>query len=129
LKKNEFEDCVKIHKKISQDKIFEFMKKNQILVFPALRDSGGIVLLEAMSVGLPSAILDLGGPSQIINNECGIVINSKKKNEDEIANDFYFALKEVINDRNKLKHMSVNCLKRVKIFSWYNKLNKVYENK
>jgi glycosyltransferase involved in cell wall biosynthesis len=129
LKKNEFEDCVKIHKKISQDKIFEFMKKNHVLVFPALRDSGGIVLLEAMSVGLPSAILDLGGPSQIINNECGIVINSKKKNEDEIANDFYFALKEVINDRNKLKHMSVNCLKRVKIFSWYNKLNKVYENK
>jgi glycosyltransferase involved in cell wall biosynthesis len=129
LKKNEFEDCVKIHKKISQDKIFEFMKKNQILLFPALRDSGGIVLLEAMSVGLPSAILALGGPSQIVNNECGIVINPKKKNEDEIANDFYFQLKEIINDRNKLKQMSINCLKRVKIFSWYNKLNKVYENK
>lgn len=129
LSKNGFEDCVKIHKKISYDKIFEFMKKNQLLVFPALRDSGGMVLLEAMSVGLPSAILALGGPSQIVNKECGIVINSTKKNEDEIANDFYFQLIEIINDRNKLKQMSINCLKRVKIFSWYNKLNKVYENR
>ena len=129
LSKNGFEDCVKIHKKISHDKIFEFMKKNQLLVFPALRDSGGMVLLEAMSVGLPSAILALGGPSQIVNKECGIVINSTKKNEDEIANDFYFQLIEIINDRNKLKQMSINCLKRVKIFSWYNKLNKVYENR
>ena len=99
------------------------------MVFPALRDSGGMVLLEAMSVGLPSAILALGGPSQIVNKECGIVINSTKKNEDEIANDFYFQLIEIINDRNKLKQMSINCLKRVKIFSWYNKLNKVYENR
>ena len=129
LSKNGFEDCGKIHKKISHDKIFEFMKKNQLLVFPALRDSGGMVLLEAMSVGLPSAILALGGPSQIVNKECGIVINSTKKNEDEIANDFYFQLIEIINDRNKLKQMSINCLKRVKIFSWYNKLNKVYENR
>ena len=129
LNKNEFEDCVKIHKKISHDKIVEFMKKNQLLVFPALRDSGGMVLLEAMSVGLPSAILAQGGPSQIVNKDCGIVINSRKKNEDEIVNDFYFQLKEVINDRNKLKQMSTKCLKRVKIFSWRNKLNKVYENR
>jgi len=129
LKKNKFNDCVKIHQKIPQDKIFEFMKKNQLLIFPALRDSGGIVLLEAMSIGLPSAILALGGPSQIVNKDCGIIINTSEKNEDEIANDFYFELKGVINDRKKLKQMSINCLNRVKTFSWHNKFNKIYENK
>ena len=129
MNKNELVDCVKIHKKISHDKIFEFMKKNQLLVFPALRDSGGMVLLEAMSIGLPSAILSLGGPSQIVNKDCGIIINSLERNEDEIVNDFYFQLEEIINDRNKLKQMSINCVKRIKIFSWKNKLNKVYDNK
>jgi glycosyltransferase involved in cell wall biosynthesis len=99
------------------------------LVFPALRDSGGMVLLEAMSIGLPSAILSLGGPSQIVNKDCGIIINSLERNEDEIVNDFYFQLEEIINDRNKLKQMSINCVKRIKIFSWKNKLNKVYDNK
>ena len=129
LKENELEDCVKIHKKISHDKIFEFMKKNQLLVFPALRDSGGMVILEAMSIGLPSAILSLGGPSQIVNKDCGIIVNSLERNEDEIVNDFYFRLEEIINDRHKLKQMSINCVKRIKIFSWKNKLNKVYDNK
>jgi glycosyltransferase involved in cell wall biosynthesis len=129
LNKNELVDCVKIHKKISHDKIFEFMKQNQLLVFPALRDSGGMVLLESMSIGLPSAILSLGGPSQIVNKDCGIIINSLERNEDEIVNDFYFQLEEIINDRNKLKQMSINCLKRIKIFSWQNKLDKVYDNK
>jgi len=82
-----------------------------------------------MSIGLPSAILALGGPSQIVNKDCGIIINTSEKNEDEIANDFYFELKGVINDRKKLKQMSINCLNRVKTFSWHNKFNKIYENK
>ena len=31
-----------------------------------------MVILEAMSNGLPSAVLNIGGPGQIIDNKCGI---------------------------------------------------------
>ena len=38
-----------------------------------------LVLFEAMSVGLPSIVLNVGGPSCIIDKNCGILINVKRK--------------------------------------------------
>jgi glycosyltransferase involved in cell wall biosynthesis len=43
-------------------------------VFPALRDSGGSGLLEAMSFGLPVVCCDWGGPAEMVNDQCGIKI-------------------------------------------------------
>jgi len=48
--------------KVERNKLFELYKKSDLLIFPSLRDSGGFVVLEAMSCGLPVATLDLGGP-------------------------------------------------------------------
>jgi glycosyltransferase involved in cell wall biosynthesis len=44
------------------------------LVFPALRDSGGSALLEAMSVGLPIVCLDWAGPGEMVDEASGIKI-------------------------------------------------------
>jgi len=45
-----------------------------VLVFPALRDSGGSALLEAMSLGLPVVCLDWGGPAEMLDDQCGIKV-------------------------------------------------------
>jgi glycosyltransferase involved in cell wall biosynthesis len=45
-----------------------------LLVFPALRDSGGSALLEAMSKGLPVVCLDWAGPSEMVDADCGVKI-------------------------------------------------------
>jgi glycosyltransferase involved in cell wall biosynthesis len=45
------------------------------LVFPALRDSGGSALLEAMSRNLPVICLDWAGPGEIVAEGCGIKIS------------------------------------------------------
>jgi glycosyltransferase involved in cell wall biosynthesis len=44
------------------------------LVFPALRDSGGSALLEAMSKGLPVVCLDWAGPGEMVDETCGVKI-------------------------------------------------------
>jgi len=44
------------------------------LVFPALRDSGGSALLEAMSRNLPVICLDWAGPGEMVEEGCGIKI-------------------------------------------------------
>ncbi|MEO8350352.1 MAG: glycosyltransferase [Chthoniobacteraceae bacterium] len=46
------------------------------LVFPALRDSGGSALLEAMSKGLCVICLDWGGPGEIVDDESGIKVSA-----------------------------------------------------
>lgn len=45
-----------------------------LLVFPALRDSGGSALLEAMARGLPVLCLDWGGPGEMVDQTSGIKI-------------------------------------------------------
>jgi glycosyltransferase involved in cell wall biosynthesis len=51
------------------------------LVFPSLHDSGGMVILEALSVGLPVICLDFGGPGVIVNESCGIVVSTADAGE------------------------------------------------
>jgi glycosyltransferase involved in cell wall biosynthesis len=51
------------------------------LVFPSLHDSGGMVVLEALSQGLPVVCLDLGGPGIIVNETCGIVVSTADADE------------------------------------------------
>ena len=44
------------------------------LVFPSLHDTGGMVVLEALSQGTPVVCFDLGGPGVIVNASCGIIV-------------------------------------------------------
>lgn len=55
----------------------ELMKKmslSSVMLFTSLRDGGGTVVIEAMSVGTPVVCLDSGGPGLHITEECGIKI-------------------------------------------------------
>jgi glycosyltransferase involved in cell wall biosynthesis len=55
------------------------------LVFPSLHDTGGMVVLEALSLGVPVICLDLGGPGVIVNSSCGIVIPTVHAGETEVV--------------------------------------------
>ncbi len=50
-------------------------------VFPALRDSGGSGLLEAMSFGLPVICLDWGGPGEMVDAGSGVKISVRNRAE------------------------------------------------
>lgn len=126
---NNLNSFVRIYDKMPQSYVFKKMQRSHLLLFPALRDSGGMVLFEAMQHGLPSAVLDLGGPGQIIDKECGIIVKHENKSEEKIINDFYISISKLIKDNAKLKKLSRNCLKRLKLFKFENKINKIYNNK
>lgn len=49
---------------------------HDVLLFPSLRDSGGMVVLEAMQHGLPVICLALGGPGQIVTDACGLAASA-----------------------------------------------------
>ncbi len=59
---------------LERDQALEAITAADVFLFPSLRDSGGMVLLEAMSAGLPVICLDLGGPGEIVTAECGIKV-------------------------------------------------------
>lgn len=54
--------------------LIDSLRSYTALVFPSLHDSGGFIVIEALSKGLPVISLDLGGPGIMVNESCGIVV-------------------------------------------------------
>ena len=55
----------------------EFMRalsEFDVLLFPSLHDSGGMVVIEAMAAGIPVVCLDIGGPGILVDETCGFAI-------------------------------------------------------
>ena len=67
-------DKVEFVGKVPYEKLSTFYADADALVFPALRDSGGSALLEAMSRNLPVICLDWAGPGEMVDKESGIKI-------------------------------------------------------
>ena len=96
-------------------------------MFPSLRDSGGVVALEAMSFGLPVATLNLGGPGQIVNNECGIQIEVGNKTENEIILELTSRINNLFNNRDELFFKGNKSIERAKEFNWKKKAHLIYD--
>jgi glycosyltransferase involved in cell wall biosynthesis len=54
--------------------VLERLAECDVLLHPALHDSGGCVSLEAMAAGRPVICLDLGGPAFQVTDETGIKV-------------------------------------------------------
>jgi glycosyltransferase involved in cell wall biosynthesis len=68
-----------------QQMVFELYDSHHLFVFPSLHDSAGFAVLEALARGLPVLCLDLGGPKDIVNADCGIVVGTAGQNTGQVA--------------------------------------------
>ena len=69
---------------LPHDQLHKHYYQHDLLLFPSLRDSGGMVVLEALAHGLPVVCTDRGGPGLIVNNRCGRVVETSGRNKDEV---------------------------------------------
>lgn len=60
--------------RIPREQLVRLYDESDALVFPALRDSGGSALLEAMSIGLPVICLDWAGPGEMVDAASGMKV-------------------------------------------------------
>jgi glycosyltransferase involved in cell wall biosynthesis len=51
--------------------------EHDVFIFPSLRDSGGMAVLEAMAAGLPVICLNVGGPALSVVDGTGIVVGAR----------------------------------------------------
>jgi glycosyltransferase involved in cell wall biosynthesis len=59
---------------VPRREVFGKLAECDVLLHPALHDSGGWVCLEAMAAGRPVICLDLGGPATRVTNDSGIKV-------------------------------------------------------
>lgn len=63
---------VHFHGHVPHTAVDGFYRDADVFVLPSYREAGGIVVIEAMSYGLPSIVADRGGPAAAIGTDCGI---------------------------------------------------------
>lgn len=112
---------------LPQKDLFEMYNKFDLLLFPSFRDSGGMVVLEALSLGLPVLCLNLGGPGQIVDNSCGYKIDIHNKQERNIIEEFSEKIIEIYKKPELYSQLSIGAIKRSQELSWSNSIERVYE--
>ena len=111
---------------INQRKLFNYFKNSDLIMLPSLRDSGGFVIFEAIKNGSLVAVLNQGGPGAIINNSCGISIDIKNKDQDQIVKDMAKSIIKLIKNKKNYVKLRKEAIKRVNEITWEKKIKKVY---
>lgn len=85
-------DCVKWINWMPRSELHKLYAVHEVLIFPSLRDSGGMVLLESMMHGVVPVCLDLGGPGVIVDETSGHRITAVNRHSNEIVQELAAAL-------------------------------------
>lgn len=100
-----------------------------VLLFPSLHDSGGMVVLEAMAAGVPPVCLDIGGPGQLVDDHCGSKV--PPTTWDDTVAGLHEALVTLASDKVVWKSKSRAAVARAnEMFTWTSKahtMGRLYE--
>ena len=94
---------------VSKEDLSKYYFNHKVFVFPSMRDSGGMVVFEALSHSLPVICLNKGGPSYILRDGGGILINADDDNQ--IIRDLSVSILKLLNDPTLLAELQGECSK------------------
>jgi len=103
-------------------------QNNVAFVFPSFRDSGGMVVLEALSGKLPVICLNLGGPGVIVDSSCGISIDAADADEGSIQRSLAAAMIALIEQPQFRDSLAAKCQSRAQQFSWDHASRQIYSS-
>jgi glycosyltransferase involved in cell wall biosynthesis len=85
---------------LSHNETLRALQNADVLVFPSLREIGGSVVFEALTVGAVPVVADFGGPGDVVNPDVGYRI--PMLNEDDMIVRLAAVIKKLADDRNHL---------------------------
>ncbi|MEC4815281.1 MAG: glycosyltransferase [Scytonema sp. PMC 1069.18] len=108
---------VKFWRNLPRNEVLEKLRMCMALVHPSLHESGGMVCLEALAVGLPVLCLNLGGPSILVTEQTGEKIFPDSP--EQAVRDLSQAMARIAWDTNLRSQMGQAAQKRAReIYSW-----------
>lgn len=102
----------------TQAELEGYYRTADLLLFPSLRDSGGMVVLEALAHGVPVLCSDLGGPGLIVNESCGGAIATRDHNQEQLAVKFADAMCEIFDTPDLLDSLATWARARARLFNF-----------
>jgi glycosyltransferase involved in cell wall biosynthesis len=112
---------------VSQSDLPKIYIGHDVLFFPSLHDSGGMVVLEALRHGLPVVCMDLGGPGVMVDETCGRVIRTQGRGRDTVVNGLTHVLTDLAQDPAARARLASGAWDRVRQFDTRTAVRRVYE--
>jgi glycosyltransferase involved in cell wall biosynthesis len=112
---------------VSAEQGAQRLREADIFVLPSLHEVGGIVILEAMAVGLPIIAADWGGPASHLTDETGIRV--KPDSREGFTDGLAGAMLRLAGSPETRAEMSKAAKLRVKsnLYDWNQKTDKLLE--
>jgi glycosyltransferase involved in cell wall biosynthesis len=118
-RKHEVSEAVKFAGHVPRQQLIRSLGEYRALVFPSLHDSGGLVVLESFSNGVPVVCLDIGGPGIMVNQSCGIVVQTTHADEAQTVSALAKAMISVAQmTPAELEQLSRGAIARANELSW-----------
>jgi len=122
--------------RLPQSKLFELFESHDLLIFPSLHDSGGFVVLEALSHGMPVICLDLGGPKEIVTANSGVIVETSGRNTAQVASRMADAICDLFASPERLAKLSAGAIARAhdfllpeRVAQFYREASKIIEER
>ena len=109
----------------AREKLDAVYADHDLFFFSSLRDSGGLVVLEAMAKGLPVVCLDRGGPGVIVNETCGRAVPTEGRDRNAVIEGLGKALLDLDRDPALRSRLSLGAKERVRAFAWKEKVARI----
>lgn len=117
-------DKIKLWGEVSRDRVWELLADSHVLVHPSLRDSGGMVVSEAMGAGRPVICLDAGGPAYQVTDETGYKVATDSP--EQAIDDMSKAMLEIATNADMFQQKSdASRVRAIGNFSWQSKGDKI----
>jgi len=113
---------------LSREELLNTYRDNHALLFPSLRDAGGMVILEAFSQALPVICLGLGGPGKLVDETCGRVIDVTGLGETACAEALGAAIYALAKDDTLRLAIGHGAVARYDLFSWKRVVAEIYRD-
>lgn len=104
--------------RMPQPELFELYAGMHGFLFPSLHDSGGNVVLEALSFGLPVICLDLGGPATLVTPQCAQIVGAAQASRADLIEQLARAIGRLESDDELRLRMSRAALSQAKAMTW-----------
>lgn len=104
---------------------YKYLARSKIFLLTSDWEGYGLAAFEALSLGVPAIVSNVGGLPSIVDETCGKLCNNNEEYVDSII--------KLLKSPAKLKKYSLNAKKRALLLSniddYMNKLSNIYENK
>lgn len=126
IQERKLQERVILHGKVPFDEMPRIYAEADILALPSLRETTGTAVIEAMANKLPVVALNQNGVKYLVQNDCGILVDIKNREETVAA--YAKALKTLTEDYNLRIRLGNNGYERLqKEYTWEVKSKEMME--